>query len=150
MITSAKRAPLWQGRLLCSISMKWRSSTSHQLILEMSWQEQSSWHRHLADQRPPTLWPLACWRWLIVAYQKPIQKLVFNVGFWVLLLAGVLIGMGLGAESPNMQKQLHAVLLDFTKAFYCVVHMRLLHKLQYHGIKGQNIAWILSFLQNWC
>ncbi len=52
------------------------------------------------------------------------------------------------AESLNMQKQLDAVLLDFTKAFDRVAHMRLLHKLQYYGIKGQNLAWITSFLQN--
>ena len=39
------------------------------------------------------------------------------------------------------------ILLDFSKAFDKVSHLRLLHKLQHYGIKGSLLTWISNFLQ---
>ena len=36
--------------------------------------------------------------------------------------------------------------LDFSKAFYTVLHCRLLGKLEAHGIDGSLLSWISSFL----
>ncbi len=52
------------------------------------------------------------------------------------------------AESLNQQKQVDAILLDFTKAFDRVAHQRLIHKLDYYGVRDKNLAWITSFLEN--
>ncbi|CAB3386657.1 Hypothetical predicted protein [Cloeon dipterum] len=41
---------------------------------------------------------------------------------------------------------IHAVFLDWSKAFDKVSHPRLLSKLQYYGIKGQLLKWYESFL----
>ena len=46
----------------------------------------------------------------------------------------------------NEKKQTDAILLDFTKAFDRVAHLRLLHKLKYYGVNDQCLAWIESFL----
>jgi hypothetical protein len=42
--------------------------------------------------------------------------------------------------------QVDAILLDFSKAFDKVPHQRLLHKLQYYGVRGTTLSWIESFL----
>ena len=38
------------------------------------------------------------------------------------------------------------ILLDFAKAFDKVPHIRLLHKLDYYGIRGGTLSWIKEFL----
>ena len=43
--------------------------------------------------------------------------------------------------------QTDLVLLDFSKAFDKVPHVRLLHKLQHYGIGGSLLTWIGNFLQ---
>ena len=40
------------------------------------------------------------------------------------------------------------VILDFEKAFDKVAHIRLTHKLNYYGIRGDLLQWIQSFLTN--
>ena len=42
----------------------------------------------------------------------------------------------------------HAVLLDFAKAFDTVSHAKLLHKAEAYGIGGEILAWLKSFLSN--
>ena len=41
-----------------------------------------------------------------------------------------------------------AILLDFSKAFDKVPHERLLHKLDFYGIRNNNLLWIKDFLSN--
>ena len=43
--------------------------------------------------------------------------------------------------------QTDLILLDFSKAFDKVPHLRLLHKLQHYGVKGSLLTWISNFLQ---
>ncbi|XP_038064967.1 uncharacterized protein LOC119735343 [Patiria miniata] len=43
--------------------------------------------------------------------------------------------------------QTDLILLDFSKAFDKVPHLRLLHKLKYYGIDGSALTWISNFLQ---
>ena len=38
------------------------------------------------------------------------------------------------------------ILLDFSKAFNKVNHLKLLYKLQLHGVQGKTLGWIESFL----
>jgi len=45
------------------------------------------------------------------------------------------------------KKQVDIILLDFAKAFDKVQHRRLLHKLDYYGVRGQTNTWIQSFLE---
>ena len=52
------------------------------------------------------------------------------------------------AASMNKCHQTDLILLDFSKAFDCVPHQRLLHKLQYYGISGPTLYWVKSFLSN--
>ena len=40
------------------------------------------------------------------------------------------------------------ILLDFAKAFDKVPHQRLLHKLDYYGVRNSTLCWIESFLHN--
>jgi hypothetical protein len=52
--------------------------------------------------------------------------------------------------TSNMDKnyQTDMIVLDFAKALDNVSHRRLLHKLEYYGIHGNNKNWIKSFLNN--
>ena len=43
--------------------------------------------------------------------------------------------------------QADTVILDFSRAFDCVPHQRLLHKLHHFGIRGHLHKWISSFLK---
>ena len=43
-------------------------------------------------------------------------------------------------------KQVESVLLDFSKAFNKDNHLKLLFKLSQHGIRGDTLTWIKSFL----
>ena len=43
-------------------------------------------------------------------------------------------------------KQTDLILLDFSKAFDKVNHLKLLYKLQMHGVQGKTLSWIQSFL----
>ena len=52
------------------------------------------------------------------------------------------------AASMNKCHQTDLILLDFSKAFDCVPHQRLLHKLHYYGISGPTLYWLKSFLSN--
>ena len=53
-----------------------------------------------------------------------------------------------GSERLNKCHQTDIILLDFSKAFHCVPHQRLLHKLHYYGISGPIFYWVTSFLSN--
>ena len=43
-------------------------------------------------------------------------------------------------------KQTDLILLDFSKAFDKMNHLKLLYKLQMHGVQGKTLPWIQSFL----
>ncbi|MCW4309234.1 MAG: reverse transcriptase domain-containing protein [Candidatus Thiodiazotropha endolucinida] len=50
------------------------------------------------------------------------------------------------ARSLTQGKQTDLILLDFSKAFDKVNHLKLLYKLQMHGVQGKAHNWIQSFL----
>ena len=50
------------------------------------------------------------------------------------------------ATSLNNSGQVDAILLDLSKAFDKVPHVRLCHKLSNYGIRGSTLKWIQSFL----
>lgn len=50
------------------------------------------------------------------------------------------------AKTIEDKKSVHAVVLDFSKAFDKVPRQRLLTKLQYYGIHGTLLSWFESFL----
>ena len=52
------------------------------------------------------------------------------------------------AGALNNRLQIDCGILDFAKAFDKVPHLRLLHKLEYYGIRGYLLDWIGSFLTN--
>ena len=51
---------------------------------------------------------------------------------------------GWGCESWVGHKQIDLIAMDFAKAFDKVPHRRLLHKLEYYGIRGSTHKWINS------
>ena len=44
--------------------------------------------------------------------------------------------------------QMDMAILDFSKAFDKVAHTRLINKLEFYGIRGEILSWIISFLSN--
>ena len=50
------------------------------------------------------------------------------------------------ARNMTEGKQTDLILLDFSKAFNKVNHLKLLYKLQVHGVQGRTLGWIESFL----
>ena len=50
------------------------------------------------------------------------------------------------ARNMTEGKQTDLILLDFSKAFDKVNHLKLLYKLQVHGVQGRTLGWIESFL----
>ena len=52
------------------------------------------------------------------------------------------------ATTLNNRGQCDLVLLDFSKAFDMVPHRRFAVKLDYYGIRGPTLRWIVSFLSN--
>ena len=46
----------------------------------------------------------------------------------------------------SLEKQTYLILLDFSKAFDKVNHLKLLYKLSCFGVKGNTLNWIQSFL----
>ena len=50
------------------------------------------------------------------------------------------------ARNMTSGKQTDLILLDFSKAFDKVNHLKLLYKLQIHGVQGKTLGWIESFL----
>ena len=47
-----------------------------------------------------------------------------------------------------MGKKTDLILLDFSKAFNKVTHIKLLLKLHHYGIRGDTLKWIKDFLDN--
>ena len=52
------------------------------------------------------------------------------------------------AKALDNRQQVDCILLDFSKAFDKVSHFLLQHKLDFYGIRGQNLVWINDFLSN--
>ena len=52
------------------------------------------------------------------------------------------------SEAIDRGRQTNMIILDFSKAFDCVPHLRLLPKIHHYGIRGSTYNWIRSFLQN--
>ena len=50
------------------------------------------------------------------------------------------------ARNFTSGKQTDLILLDFSKAFDNVNHLKLLYKLKLHGVQGKTLGWIESFL----
>ena len=50
------------------------------------------------------------------------------------------------AKSLAKGEQVDVILLDFSKAFDKVPHHRLLHKLDYYGVRGNTWKWVQDFL----
>ena len=51
-------------------------------------------------------------------------------------------------SSKAKGKQVDVILLDFAKAFDKVPHERLIHKLDYYGVRGNTLKWIRLFLSD--
>jgi len=52
------------------------------------------------------------------------------------------------AKAINSNLQVDVAILDFSKAFDKIAHSRLIHKLEYHGVRGKLLKWLESFLNN--
>ena len=53
---------------------------------------------------------------------------------------------GIASKLRNGKIQVDVILLDFSKAFDKVPHLRLLHKLDYYGVRNNTLNWIKAFL----
>jgi hypothetical protein len=49
-------------------------------------------------------------------------------------------------SSWNRKECVEAIFLDLTKAFICINHELLIHKLQYRGIRGVTLDWFRFYL----
>jgi len=52
-------------------------------------------------------------------------------------------------KALNDKLQVDTAILNFSKAFDKVAHSRLLHKLDYYGIRGNLLNWLNSFLSGY-
>ncbi|KAJ3650156.1 hypothetical protein Zmor_021861 [Zophobas morio] len=52
------------------------------------------------------------------------------------------------SDSLDKHKPTDVIYLDFSRAFDCVPHQRLMHKLHHQGVRGDLLTWISSFLNN--
>jgi hypothetical protein len=52
------------------------------------------------------------------------------------------------AKGLDNREQIDCLILDFSKAFDSVPHQRLLHKLDWYGIRGDTLTWISNWLIN--
>ena len=50
------------------------------------------------------------------------------------------------ARGINNRQQIDIGILDFSKAFDKVPHLRLLHKLEHYGVVGNILTWLIAFL----
>ncbi len=50
------------------------------------------------------------------------------------------------SKALNQKQQTDFLVLDFSKVFDTVVHQRLLHKLNYYGVRGSTLQWINRWL----
>ena len=55
---------------------------------------------------------------------------------------------GIASKLRTGRDQVDVILLDFAKAFDKVPHQRLLHKLNFYGVRDENLHWMESFLTN--
>ena len=53
---------------------------------------------------------------------------------------------GIASQLPSGKDQVDVILLDFSKAFDKVPHQRLIYKLDFYGVRGENLQWVKSFL----
>ncbi len=61
-------------------------------------------------------------------------------------LTNLLFSLDRWSKARDEGKMVHAVYIDFKKAFDSVPHQRLLHKLRSAGVRGNLLLWIHSFL----
>ena len=52
------------------------------------------------------------------------------------------------AEATDRERQTDMIILDFSKAFDRVPHLRLLAKIHHYGIRGPTYNWIQLFLKD--
>ena len=50
------------------------------------------------------------------------------------------------ARNTSQGRQTDLILVDFSKAFDRVNHLKLFHKLNQHGVRGNTLSWIKAFL----
>ncbi|MCG8431845.1 MAG: reverse transcriptase family protein [Candidatus Omnitrophica bacterium] len=63
-------------------------------------------------------------------------------------LTNVLSSTNMWIKAVNNNKSVHAIYLDFAKAFDSVSHPKLIYKLSKYGINGNLLKWIKAFLYN--
>ncbi len=63
-------------------------------------------------------------------------------------LTNLLFSLDRWSKARDEGKMVHAIYIDFKKAFDSVPHQRLLHKLRSAGIRGNLLSWIENFLPN--
>ena len=53
---------------------------------------------------------------------------------------------GIANQLPSEKDQVDVIQLDFPRAFDKVPHQRLIYKLDFYGVRGENLQWVKSFL----
>ena len=56
---------------------------------------------------------------------------------------------GITSKLHSGKDQVDVVLLDFAKAFFKIPHPRLLHKLNFHGVRGDTLCWFEAGATGW-